>query len=119
MGDSSESNELTYYFDESVELSVSEQLRAGGLDVVSAHSLDTLGDADQNHLERSTEMGRILCTYDADFLRLASEGVEHSGIIFAQQQKASIGGWVKEIRSLHARFQVGDLVGQVVFLSMQ
>lgn len=84
MGVSSGSNELTYYFDESVELAVSEQLAAGGLDVVSTHSLDLLGDDDRNHLERATAMGRVLCTYDADFLRLASEGVEHSGIIFAR-----------------------------------
>ncbi len=82
-------------------------------------SLVMLGDDDRNHLERATSMGRVLCTYDADFLRLASEGIEHSGIIFATQRKASIGGWVKEIRALHVRFQAGNLVGQVVFLSMR
>lgn len=69
------SSELRLYFDESVELAVSEQLAAGGLDVVSAHSLEVLGDEDRNHLERATAMGRVLCTYGADFLRLASEGV--------------------------------------------
>lgn len=64
-------------------------------------------------------MGRILCTYDQDFLRLATEIPNHSGIIFAQQQKASIGGWVREIRVLHAENQAEDLVGQVIFLSMR
>ena len=119
MDASSESSDLRFYFDESVELAVSEQLDAGGLDVVSAHSLDLLGDDDRNHLERATEMGRVLCTYDADFLRLASEGVEHAGIIFAQHQKASIGGWVREIRALHARLKSEDVHGQVIFLSMR
>ena len=112
-------SDLTYYFDESVELTVSDQLAAGGLDVVSAHSLDILGEEDLDHLQRATSMGRVLCTYDADFLRLASEGVEHFGIIFAHQQKASIGGWVREIRALHARFEASDLEGQVVFLSLR
>jgi hypothetical protein len=119
MAASSESNELTFYFDESVELAISEQLAAGGLDVVSAHGLDLLGSDDRNHLERAAAMGRVLCTYDADFLRLAAEGIEHRGIIFAQQRKASIGGWVKEIRALHARFRADDLTGQVIFLSMR
>ena len=119
MDASSGSNELRFYFDESVELAVSEQLAAGGLDVVSAHSLNLLGDDDRNHLQRATDMGRVLCTYDADFLRLASEGAAHPGIIFARQQKASIGGWVREIRSLHMRLHVADLVGQVIFLSMR
>jgi predicted nuclease of predicted toxin-antitoxin system len=119
MDASSESNELRFYFDESVELAVSEQLAAGGLDVVSAHSLNLLGDADRNHLERATEMGRTLCTYDADFLRLANTGAKHAGIIYAHQQKASIGGWVREIRALHARRKAEDLTDQVVFLSMR
>lgn len=115
----SDSSDLRYYFDESVELAVSEQLVAGGLDVVSAHSLALLGDDDRNHLQRATDMGRVLSTYDADFLRLASEGIEHTGIIFAQQKKASIGGWVREIRALHARLKAVDMVNRVVFLSLR
>lgn len=69
------SDELSFYFDESVELAVSEQLEIAGIDVVSAHSLAVLGDSDSNHLKRATEMGRVLCTYDTDFLIMASEGV--------------------------------------------
>jgi hypothetical protein len=44
-----------------VDLAVSEQLALAGLDVVSAHSLDKLGDEDPSHLQRAVEMGRILC----------------------------------------------------------
>lgn len=110
-------SDLKFYFDESVELAVSEQLLAGGLDVVSAHGLNKLGDKDPNHLQRATEMGRILCTYDTDFLQLAAEFPNHGGIIFAQHQKASIGGWVREVRALHARLNAEDVVEQVIFLS--
>ncbi|MBI1276899.1 MAG: hypothetical protein GC179_02095 [Anaerolineaceae bacterium] len=110
-------SELKFYFDESVELAVSEQLLAGGLDVVSAHSLDKLGDKDPNHLKRAGEMERVLCTYDTDFLHLAVEFTDHQGIIFAQASKASIGGWVREIRALHARLSADEVAGQVIFLS--
>lgn len=109
-------SELKFYFDESVELAVSTQLAAGGLDVVSAHSLGKLGDKDPQHLARATEMGRVLCTYDTDFLILASEGVEHAGIIFATETKTTIGTWVKEIRLLHARLSAEEVVGMVIFL---
>ena len=68
-------------------------------------------------LERATAMGRVLCTYDSDFLRLAHEGAEHAGIIFAHQQKGSIGGWVREIRALHAQLSAEGIAGQVIFLS--
>ena len=110
-------SEIKFYFDESVELAVSGQLLAGGFDVVSAHSLDKLGDKDPNHLKRATAMERALCTYDTDFLHLAVEFPDHSGIIFAQASKASIGGWVREIRALHARLTAEEVIGQVIFLS--
>ena len=103
--------------DESVELAVSEQLTIVGIDVVSAHSLEKLGDSDTNHLIRATEMGRVLCTYDTDFLRLATDNTEHCGIVFATHQKTSIGGWVREIRVLHSRYSAEDLKGMVVYLT--
>jgi len=110
--------EILFYFDESVELAVSEQLAVSGIDVVSAHSLQLLGDSDPNHLARATKMERVLCTYDQDFLRLATEGASHNGIIFVQQQRSSIGAWVREIQAIHAQMQAEDIVGQVIFLAI-
>ena len=111
--------EMRFYFDESVELAVSQQLERAGIDVVSAHSLDLLGETDDNHLERATALERVLCTYDQDFLRLAAEGAYHYGIIFARQQTASIGGWVREIKLIHAEKEADDLIEQVLYLAMK
>lgn len=111
--------ECKYYFDESVEVAVSVQLDIHGFDVVSAHSLGTLGDSDVNHLTRATEMGRILCTYDDDFLKLAATGVEHAGIIFAQHRKITIGVWIKGIQQLHNRLNAEDTVNAIYFLPAQ
>lgn len=110
---------IRFYFDESVELAVSQQLERAGIDVVSAHSLDLLGDTDDNHLQRATSLERVLCTYDQDFLRLATEGMYHYGIIFAQQQSASIGGWVREIKLIHTEKEADDLIEQVLYLAMK
>lgn len=111
--------EMRFYFDESVELAVSQQLERAGIDVVSAHSLDLLGDSDDHHLQRATALERVLCTYDQDFLRLAAEGIHHYGILFAQRQTASIGGWVREIKLIHAENEADALIGQVLYLSMK
>lgn len=64
-------NAIRLYFDESVEVVIAEQLRNKGIDTVTVRDLELLGDSDINHLRRATEMGRVLCTYDADFLELA------------------------------------------------
>ena len=98
---------------------MSTQLAAGGLDVVSAHSLENLGDTDSDHFQRATQMGRVLCTYDTDFLVMASQGINHAGIVFAHQQKATIGGWLREIRALHARLSPEEVVQQVIYLTMR
>jgi hypothetical protein len=111
--------EMRFYFDESIELAVSQQLERAGIDVVSAHSMDLLGESDANHLQGATELEPVLCTYDQDFLRMATEGIYHYGIIFAQQRAASIGAWVREIKLIHAEKEADDLIEQVVFLSMK
>jgi hypothetical protein len=112
-------NRLRYYMDENVPTAVAEQLRLNSIDAISVHDLEQLGDADLNHLQRATNMGRVLCTHDQDFLRLAAEGSEHAGIAFAPQYQATIGGWVRELRSLHARLTANEAVGQVVYLSLK
>ncbi len=109
-------SDIKFYFDESVEVDVSLQLKASGLDCVSAHSLRVLGDTDINHLERASADQRVLCTYDQDFLRLSIQTTEHAGIIFAAKKKATIGDWVRKLRSIAALKMPEDLRGQVIFL---
>lgn len=108
--------ELRFYFDESVPLAVSEQLALAGLDVVSAHSLDRLGDRDPQHLQRANEMGRVLCTCDVDFLVLARQGVAHVGMVFGAMQRVSIGDWVRFLRRLHATKTAEEVRGLVFYV---
>lgn len=64
-------------------------------------------------------MGYVLCTYDTDFLRMSAEGTEHSGIVFAEQYKSTIGGWVRELLKLHEELTAEQMVGQVKFVSVK
>ncbi len=108
--------EPRFYFDESVDLPVSEQLTLAGLDVVSAHSLDKLGDEDPDHLRRAAEMGRVLCTSDSDFVALAQEGIEHAGIVYGAKSRFSIGEWVRYTRRLHATQSAEDMANLVFYV---
>lgn len=112
-------SELRFYIDECVQPAVAEQLVFHGIDAVSAHSLGQLGDKDVNHLKRATEMGRVLCTHDPDFLELAKALVDHAGIAFAPQYGATVGGMVRALRELHTRMSAEAIAGQVVFLSLK
>lgn len=108
--------ELRFYFDESVDLAVSEQLVLSGLDAISAHSLGALGDKDPDHLHRAAEMGRVLCTCDSDFVELAQEGFEHAGIVFAAMSRYTVGDWVRYLRRLHTIKNAEDVLGLVFYV---
>lgn len=111
--------ELRFYLDENVPLEVSRQLTLSGLDVVSAHSLERLGDKDVNHLRHATELGRVLCTHDQDFLRMTAEGVEHAGIAFLPQARCGVGEWVRGLRTLGALVDSEAAKRRVFFLPLR
>ena len=41
---------------------IAQQLALKGIDVVTVRDIGQLGDSDINHLQRATEMERVLCT---------------------------------------------------------
>lgn len=95
---------------------IAEQLALKGIDVVTVRDIGHLGDSDINHLQRATEMERVLCTHDADFLRLASEGVEHAGLVFGIQDSDTIGDWVRGLELIHAILAPEDMKNHVEYL---
>lgn len=112
-------SELRFYFDENVDPEVAKQLQQKGIEAVSVRDLKRRGDKDMTHLQRALEMGYVVCTYDKDFLRMNAQRLEHAGIIFAQHDGATIGGWVRELQKLHTELTADEMVGQVKFVSVK
>lgn len=61
-------------------------------------------------------MGRVLCTYDDDFTKLAAEGVEHAGIVLGQMERHDIGDWVKGLELICAVYSAQDMINHVEYL---
>lgn len=91
-------------------------LKGYGVDVVTVRDLGYLGDDDLGHLKRAAASGRVLCTHDSDFIQLASQGIEHAGIVFGQQDSHNIGSWVKHLLSIHAVCKSDDMKNNVRYL---
>ncbi len=104
------------YLDENVPVVVAEHLNRRGIDAVTVRELGRLSNADRDHLTRATVMGRVLCTHDRDFLRLARQGIEHAGIVFGKQRHMTIGRWVRALISIHARLSAEDMASRVEFI---
>lgn len=109
-------NAIRLYFDEGVQVAVAEQMRNRGIDAVTVRDLALLGDADINHLQRATEMGRVVCTFDFDFLRLHGQGIAHAGIIIAQHFDTTIGDWVRGLELICGAMTADDMKSHIEFL---
>lgn len=61
-------------------------------------------------------MGRVLCTYDPDYIQLASEGAHHTGIVFGQPEDHYIGEWVKYLEQMHAVYASDEMKDRIEYL---
>ena len=82
---------LRFYLDENVPVEVARQLHAHGIEAATARDLELPGEPDARHLAFASAAGYVLCTYDADFLRIAAAGTHHADIVFGQQALHYIG----------------------------
>ena len=80
--------------------SVARGLKASGIEVSSVHALKIFGEGDLNLLELATGENRVMCTRDADYVRLAQAGVEHSGIVLFEKGQRDIGYIVTSLLKL-------------------
>ena len=78
---------MKIYADENVERSIVEGLRRRRIEVVSARELRYIGEPDEFHIKKASEIKAVILTHDVDFLRIASRpDIHHSGIIFSIQR---------------------------------
>lgn len=79
------------YLDENIPPLLAQRLRRRGFDVVSAHEVEMLGKSDEEQLEYASHDGRVLLTFDIDFIPLAiqwtSKGKHHSGVLISKELK--------------------------------
>ncbi|MDX6289738.1 MAG: hypothetical protein QOH42_1537 [Blastocatellia bacterium] len=73
---------IRFHLDEHVDPAIATALRRAGIDATTTNEAGLRTQDDVAHLRFARDEGRVIVTRDQDFLRLASEGVDHSGIVF-------------------------------------
>ena len=86
--------------DENMPPSVAEQLKASGIDVSSVQELKIFSEDDPPLLDLATELNRVICTRDADYVRMARAGAQHAGIVFFEKGQRDIGYMVRSLREI-------------------
>ncbi|HMB90979.1 MAG TPA: DUF5615 family PIN-like protein, partial [Rhodothermales bacterium] len=90
-------------------------LRRRGIDVLTVVEAGMLGASDADHLALTRRQGRVIVTQDEDFLRLAAEGVDHAGIVYAPQGQ-SIGAMVQGLMLIAQVLTAEEMHGHIEFI---
>ncbi len=107
---------LRFYLDENLPIAIAEQLQRRGIDAITVRDLTAFGESDRQQLARATEMARVMCSSDPHFIELATEGIEHHGIVFGQQDAQTIGDWVNFLALMHAVYLPEEVSNRLEFL---
>ena len=107
---------LRFHLDESIDPAVATGLRNTGIDATTSQESGLLHAADLEQLSFAAEQGRVLVTHDADFLRLAAQGIEHCGIAYCPVQSRSLGEIIRAIVLMAQILEPREMVGRVEYL---
>ncbi|HUG66800.1 MAG TPA: DUF5615 family PIN-like protein [Pirellulaceae bacterium] len=108
--------EIRYHLDESVPNAIANGLRLRGIDVTTTKDAGLLEAPDDQQLAYAHANHRVIVSFDDDFLVLASQGVEHSGIAYCHQRERSIGQVVNGLVSLWRQRTREDMAWQTHYL---
>jgi hypothetical protein len=109
---------LKLYMDVHIPAAITAGLVRHNIDVLTSQDDGTREVEDTVLLQRATDLGRLLFSQDQDFLRIASQwqsdGRFFSGLVFADQQGASIGQCIEDIELLALCCTEAEVANQVI-----
>ncbi len=107
--------EVKYYLDENIAKAVLKGLRLRGIDAVSVTDVGMRTKSDIEHIQKALELGRVIVTFDNDFLKLNNEGVTHAGIAFFQDSYTSVGDMIRDLELLYQVMDAEDMFNHVEY----
>jgi hypothetical protein len=107
---------IRYFFDHNMWGSVTAGLRRFGIDVQTAEEAGLAEDDDPALLSFATAQGRMLVTFDKDFLRWHATGMAHAGIAWCPLTKYRIGPLIDQLRLVHGVFTAAEVENHLEYL---
>ena len=113
---------VSFYMDHHVPSSITTGLRQREVDVLTAYEDGTHKWADPDLLDRAGELKRVLFTQDDDLLAEAARRQKHDlffyGVIYAHQQRVSIGLCVQNLELIAKTCEPIDVISDVFYLPL-
>ena len=111
---------MPLYMDVHVKRVITDQLRARGVDVLTAQDDASDQLCDEDLLEHARVLGRLLFTQDIRFKAMAEDwqrqGRPFAGLAYSHQQRASIGQLVRDLELIAMATNPADWANVVAHL---
>jgi hypothetical protein len=107
---------IRYHFDEHIPTVVAKGLRQYSIDVTMPVDVGLIGARDIAHLEYSRISGRVMVTYDSDFVKIHNSGQEHSGIVYVLPRSRAIGTLIELLRLVREAFLPDEMLNHLEYL---
>jgi predicted nuclease of predicted toxin-antitoxin system len=107
---------VKFYLDEHIPKAVAEGLRRRGIDVLTIQGAGRVGDPDRKQLAYAALKRRVLVTFDDDFLALDAAGASHSGIVFSQAGRRSVGELIESLVLIANVIEPGEMRNHIEFI---
>lgn len=107
---------MKFYLDEHIPKGVIEGLRRRGVDVLTVQEADRSGDSDEKQLAFATREGRVLVTFDDDFLRLDASGIPHTGVVFSQTGRRTVGELIESLMLIANVIESNEMKNHIEFI---
>ena len=107
---------LRFHLDEHVSGAIAKGLEWRGIDATTTRDANLIGASDLQHLEYALRESRVIFTNDADFLRLASSGVDHAGIVYCHPTASVVGDIVHYLALMNDCFEAEDVFNKIEFV---
>ena len=113
---------LAFYMDEHVPKPITLGLRIRGVDVLTGQEDNRRAIDDSVLLDRATELGRVMFSFDADMLRHTTarqqQGGSFAGLVFAHPTRISVGECIRDIEIIAKTGDPEDLANQILYLPL-
>jgi hypothetical protein len=111
---------VRFFFDQHMPAGISRGLLRRGVDVLTAQAAGRCGLPDDQQFRFATSVGRVIVTFDTDYLALAAAaltaGESFAGVAWCPEKKYGYGELIQQLMSVHGVFTPDDMQNHVEYL---
>jgi len=107
---------LRFHLDEHVPNAIASALRRRGMDVTTTVEAELRGRTDAEQVGYALRTSRVIYTQDSDFLIIASQGLQHCGIVYSVPNARSVRQIIDFLTLLDGCMSTPDMINSVEFV---